>query len=286
MSRSASASASVEKIEVKGLCFDNQDGQRILDNITFEARTGSITVILGPSGCGKSTLLELIAGLRKPTAGEIWLGTLSPDACRKKGLLGVAFQDPALLPWKTVRENVELPLRILHRPVQDAQIDELIEKVHIDRFRPCPVGAETDAARAAGIALGDCLSGGEKARVALARALVNKPRFLLLDEPFGSLDSPTRRILILMLRALLQSKEFPPVATIMVTHDPQEATFLADQILVLGEKPTSIRKRAPVVFAEPRTEELFTSGSFLEYCEGLFHTLSAVIESFKPTPEL
>lgn len=217
-----------------------------LSDVSLTCEPGSFTALIGPSGCGKSTLLRIIAGLERPDRGEASIGGAAPaDKCRA-GALGVAFQDPALLPWRTVRENIALPLQILRQPVREqaARIDELIALVGLKGFEGARPGQ---------------LSGGMRQRVAIARTLVTDPSVLLLDEPFGALDQILRRSMNIELQRIwLESRP----TTVLVTHGIDEAIFLADRIVVMQRNPGRIACIVDVPFPRPRHPDLFAAGDF------------------------
>lgn len=178
------------------------------------------TALVGPSGCGKSTILRMIAGLEEPDTGTIRLGEESPKALARRGGLAMAFQDPSLLPWRSVRSNIALGAKLARKPADI--VDELIELVGLDGFadhRPAE------------------LSGGMRQRAAIARALASKPEVLLLDEPFGAVDMMTRNRL---------NSDLPPIwrargtTAVLVTHSVREAALLADRILVLSPRPARL----------------------------------------------
>ena len=202
------------------------DGAAAVDalrGVTVELHPGSFTAIMGPSGSGKSTLMHLLAGLDKPTAGEVWLGPTSlsklndDDLTRlRRSRVGFVFQTFNLLPMLTVEENVTLPLRIAGRPVEREWLDRLLIAIGLaDRRRHRP--AE--------------LSGGEQQRVALARALITRPTVLFADEPTGNLDSRGAEILLYMLRRAVEELG---QTIVIVTHDPLAASR-ADRILFLSD---------------------------------------------------
>jgi NitT/TauT family transport system ATP-binding protein len=212
-------------LDVSGLSHEFElDSRRlsVLDRITFHAEPGEFVALLGPSGCGKSTLLRLVAGLEPPCAGR-----LSMDGRRV-----VVFQDPTLYPWRTVWRNVALGLeaRKLLRHRREA-VDDALRLVGLSGFAN---------------AYPHQLSGGMAQRAALARALVNDPMILILDEPFGQLDSLTRIAMQAELVSLWQRSSF---TALLVTHDVEEALLLAGRVLVLSDRPAQIR--AEVVNNQP-----------------------------------
>jgi len=217
-----------------------------LSDVSLGCEPGSFTALIGPSGCGKSTLLRIVAGLERPDAGAVSIGGAAPvDKCRQ-GALGVAFQDAALLPWRSVRQNVALPLQLLGRSVPDqaARIQQLIELVGLKGFEDARPGQ---------------LSGGMRQRVAIARTLVTDPSVLLLDEPFGALDQILRRNMNLELQRIwLESRP----TTLLVTHGIDEALFLADRIVVMQRNPGRIACIIDVPFARPRLPDLFAAPDF------------------------
>lgn len=211
-------------------------------DVTFAA--GATTALVGPSGCGKSTLLRLVAGLEDPSAGEVRIAGLTPAQQRAQGAISVAFQDPSLLPWLTVRANVALARKLARQAPDPALVEDLIGLVGLS-------GSEETRPAA--------LSGGMRQRAAIARALATQPRFLLLDEPFGAVDELTRRQL---------ARDLPPLwqphgtTTLLVTHSIHEAVSLADRILVLSPRPARIVADIAVPLPRPRGPKVADSAEF------------------------
>jgi len=217
-----------------------------LSNVSLVCEHGSFTALIGPSGCGKSTLLKIIAGLDHPDQGAVSIGGAAPIEKCRRGALGVAFQDAALLPWRTVRQNIALPLQVLGRSLSDhaSRIEQLIELVGLKGFEDARPGQ---------------LSGGMRQRVAIARTLVTEPSVLLLDEPFGALDQILRRSMNFELQRIwLESRP----TTVLVTHGIDEALFLADRIVVMQRNPGRIACIVEVPFVRPRAPELFAAPEF------------------------
>lgn len=238
-----------DDVSVTGIDRAFQTGGRevaALRGVSLTCDPGSFTALIGPSGCGKSTLLKIIAGLDRPDRGGVFIGGAEPHAKCRQGALGVAFQDPALLPWRTVRQNIALPLQVLGRSAsnQAARIDALIDLVGLKGFEDARPGQ---------------LSGGMRQRVAIARTMVTEPSILLLDEPFGALDQILRRSMNLELQRIWMASR---PTTVLVTHGIDEALFLADRIVIMQRNPGRIDRILDVPFARPRHPELFAAAEF------------------------
>ncbi|MGW9627310.1 ABC transporter ATP-binding protein [Microbacterium sp. NPDC055312] len=211
-------------------------------DLTFAA--GQTTALVGPSGCGKSTLLRLVAGLERPSSGRVAIDDAPPSEVAGRGDLAVAFQDPSLLPWRTVRGNIALALRLARRPADPDAVDRLIALVGLHGFG--------DARPAE-------LSGGMRQRAAIARALVTRPRLLLLDEPFGAVDELTRQDLLVDLPPLWREGG---ATTLLVTHSIVEAVRLADRIVVLSPRPARVVADVVVDLPHPRTADSVRTPGF------------------------
>lgn len=248
-------------ISLSGLCktFAGQ-GRAVeaLRDVSLDCPPGSFTALIGPSGCGKSTILRAALGLEPLDKGNVLIGGQVPALATRAGITGVAFQDPALLPWRTVAQNVALPLEVLGRSLGPAQgrIRELIALVGLK-------GREG--------ALPGELSGGMRQRVAIARALVSEPRVLFLDEPFGALDQILRRQMNVELQRIWLETG---VTTLLVTHGIDEAVFLADRIAIMQAGPGRIVEVLDSPFARPRLPSLFSAPEFHHLCDhiaGVLH---------------
>lgn len=209
----------------------------VLENINLQVKAGEFVALLGPSGCGKSTLLRLLAGLEPPASGllaEEGKAITAPDPSRV-----VVFQDPTLYPWRTVYDNVGLGLQIRgeSRPIREKRINAMLDRVGLRQFaRAWP----------------HQLSGGMAQRAALARALVNVPRLLILDEPLGKLDSLTRLRMQQEIVDLWQEQQF---TTLMVTHDVEEALVMANRVVVFSPRPAKVVDVIEVDLPWPRRRD-------------------------------
>ncbi len=219
---------------------DNNGGLRALNDITFDVHPREFVCVLGPSGSGKTTLLRILAGLIAPTSGSFMFGHGEQPST------GMVFQQANLMPWRTVSENIKLPLEVKHVDEQSARAkaQEMIELVGLQGFED---------------SLPRDLSGGMAQRVAIARALIHDPDLLLLDEPFGSLDALTRERMWTELSRIWQARQ---KTVIMVTHSINESLFLADRVLVLTQRPGKIKLDVAVDLPRPRKDDIRYTSHF------------------------
>lgn len=234
-------------IELSDVTLRYGGGTLALDRTNLRIEPGDFVALVGPSGCGKSTILKLAAGLLKSSSGGVIVGGRESGGPGSRVRTGLAFQNPTMLPWLTIRENVMIPLKIVDPFRQDYVKKKKGE--YTDRV-------ETLLAQVGLKGFGDKrpwqLSGGMLQRASLCRALVHEPKLLLLDEPFGALDQFTREELWDILQALWQ-RERPTV--LLVTHDLREAAYLANRICVMTSRPGRILEEREVPFERPRTLE-------------------------------
>ncbi len=231
------------------------EGQTVaaVENVTLRVPRGAFVAVTGPSGCGKTTLLKLLAGLVLPRRGEVYVGAAPVRGPQKN--VGMAFQNPILLPWRRTLDNVLLPLEIVEphkrhfrrrRADYAAQAAALLASVGMEGF-----GGRHPWQ----------MSGGQQQRVSLCRALIHQPELLLLDEPFGALDAFTREELWQVLQRLWLERRF---TVVLVTHDLRESIFLADTVYVMSPRPGRVEYQTAVPLPRPRTLEHTFSPAFQE----------------------
>ena len=225
----------------------------VLDNLNIAVPEGEFCAVVGPSGCGKSTLTRLVAGLMKPDEGEVWLHGELVRGPRKT--VGMAFQNPVLLEWRTILHNVILPLEIvapsMPKKDREARAHELLALVGLSGFenkRPSE------------------LSGGMRQRASLCRAIVHKPDVLIMDEPFGALDAFTREDLW---QTMHQLREKEPFTCVLITHDLRESVYLGDQVIVLSGRPATTQYVLDVQYPGERVLD----GLYTPECSDMLHTL-------------
>jgi NitT/TauT family transport system ATP-binding protein len=238
-------------IEIRGLnkIYDTRDGEPIiaLKDINFDIEQGEFVTVVGPSGCGKTTMLKILAGIMRKTSGEILVRGTPIDGPNRQ--IGVVFQEPLLLPWRNIIQNVMVPIEIQGRskaqygPVA-ADLLRLVGLTGFDKKYP------------------NELSGGMQQRVGIARALVHDPAFLLMDEPFGALDAMTREQMNLELLRIWHERQ---KTVLLVTHSIAEAVFLADRIVVMSPRPGRIAEVIEVDLPRPRTLAMINSDAFGTY---------------------
>ncbi|MEL6127810.1 MAG: ABC transporter ATP-binding protein [Pseudomonadota bacterium] len=228
-----------------------------LKGLSLDVREGDFISLLGPSGCGKSTALRLIAGLSHATTGRIrWIDEQAQDT------LGVVFQEPTLMPWATVADNVWLPLRLKGRSRYEMR-DEILDALRL-------VGLEKFAN-----AYPRELSGGMKMRVSIARAMVTRPKLILMDEPFAALDEITR---FKLNNDLLELKEKIGCTVIFVTHSVFESVFLSDRIVVMAARPGRVIEEVQVDAPYPRDEVFRTSPEYAAHTRAASDALRRAME--------
>lgn len=234
-------------IEQVGKVFSAKGGEVIaLDQTSFKVKEGEFITILGPSGCGKSTILRIVAGLEEPSFGKVYL-----DGHEVKGPgpdRGMVFQSYTLYPWLTVEDNIAFGLKLKGRSAKECKdtAKHYLELIGLRGFeKHYPIQ----------------LSGGMKQRVAIARALANDPEILLMDEPFGALDAQTRTI---MQEVLLSAWEESKKTILFITHDVEEAIFLADSVYVMTARPGRLKENIPVNLPRPRDFKIKNSPEFFD----------------------
>lgn len=261
-------------VEIEGVSmrYGGVEGTLALEGTSLSVGRGEFVAVVGPSGCGKSTLMRLVTGLWPATTGSVVVAGREVDG--PLSIAGMAFQNPTLLPWRTVLDNVMLPLEVVEphrrrlrreRAAYEARARELLALVGLAGFEGKSPWQ---------------LSGGMQQRASLCRALVHEPALLMLDEPFGALDVFTREDLWAVLQDLWMVRR-PTV--ILVTHDLREAAYLADRVLVMSARPGRIIAERTVPFPRPRTLETTYSAEFQSLVHDLREHISAARRGEEPT---
>ena len=236
-------------VSLRGVTKVYDNGVVALGPLELSVRKGEFVALLGPSGCGKSTALRLIAGLAAPTSGTLHLSHRQGET-RLGRTIGFVFQEPTLMPWTSVKENVRLPLTLARAGAAetDARVNEALARVGLSEF------ADSYPRE---------LSGGMKMRVSLARALVTDPDILLMDEPFAALDEITRFRLNNDLLALWRNLK---KTVVFVTHSVFESVYLSQRVIVMTSRPGRIGAEIPIDAPEPRGEDFRTSAEYAQLC--------------------
>ena len=252
-------SPTLPHIQVSDVSKSFDDGSErltALDGVSLSVAHGEFVTLLGPSGCGKTTLLRLIGGLTEPTSGEIRIAGRSPAEAQFRKEMGFVFQEPSLLPWRTVSRNVRLPIEVNRSKGSGSHsdVDDLLRLVGLERY----AGYYPNQ-----------LSGGMQQRVALARALAVGASLMLMDEPFGALDEITRES---MRYELLRVWEADRKTVVFVTHSIAEAVTLSDRVVTLSSQPGRVSGVIHVDLPRPRHRSMEREPEFLRY-SGLLHDM-------------
>jgi NitT/TauT family transport system ATP-binding protein len=236
-------------VALRGVSKTFPTGTHALAGLDLEVRAGEFLALLGPSGCGKSTALRIIAGLSEPTEGAVeWAATATSAGSENR--IGFVFQEPTLMPWANVFNNVLLPLNLHGAPASQAagRVDAVLGRVGLQQF---------------GRAYPRELSGGMRMRVSIARALVTEPQLLLMDEPFAALDEITR---FKLNDDLLQMWQALRTTVVFVTHSVFESVYLSNRVVVMGARPGRVLTELAIDAPYPREQNFRTSSEYVAFC--------------------
>jgi len=256
----ATAPQSDPLVALRGVGKSFPNGVRALAGLDLEVHPGEFVALLGPSGCGKSTALRIIAGLTPPSEGVVeWDGTMA--AGKSDGRLGYVFQEPTLMPWASVFDNVALPLKLMKMRAagRTERVEAALDRVGLGAFRH---------------AYPRELSGGMRMRVSIARALVTEPQILLMDEPFAALDEITR---FKLNDDLLQTWDALRTTIVFVTHSVFESVYLANRVLVMAARPGRISTELSIDAPYPRGRSFRTSAEYAAYCRRASEALAVAM---------
>jgi len=248
--------ADADRINVKARISHRYGDFEVHHNVEFSVRDNEFLCICGPSGCGKTTLLDILAGLMKPTEGEVLIHGDPVDPKRQN--IAFVFQEPSTLPWLNVWDNIAIGLRIKQRPAEEVRrvVDDIIDFVRLKGFEKHYPHQ---------------ISGGMKQRVAIARAFATDADVILMDEPFVSLDQPTRER---MQREVLNIWEHRKRTIIFVTHNLEEAVFLGDRMIIVSTKPARIEADIAVALPRPRDTLSPAFTQLRSHCAQILSTMS------------
>jgi NitT/TauT family transport system ATP-binding protein len=248
-------------VALRGIGKSFPNGVRALAGLELEVHPGEFIALLGPSGCGKSTALRIIAGLTAPSEGVVaWDSATAAAASKSENRLGFVFQEPTLMPWASVFDNVELPLKLRGlRAARAERVEAALDRVGLGAFRN---------------AYPRELSGGMRMRVSIARALVTEPQILLMDEPFAALDEITR---FKLNDDLLQTWEALRTTIVFVTHSVFESVYLANRVLVMAARPGRISTAVAIDAPYPRGRSFRTSAEYAALCRRTSEALAVAM---------
>ena len=265
---SSASASSTPLVALRGVSKTFPTGTHALSGLDLEVRPGEFLALLGPSGCGKSTALRIIAGLSEPTEGAVeWAATAT--SAGNENRIGFVFQEPTLMPWTNVFNNVLLPLNLHGAPASQAagRVDAVLGRVGLQQF---------------GRAYPRELSGGMRMRVSIARALVTEPQLLLMDEPFAALDEITR---FKLNDDLLQMWQALRTTVVFVTHSVFESVYLSQRIVVMTQRPGRVFTELSIDAPHPRDERFRTSADYAGYCRRVSEALACASAVTDESPE-